>query len=184
MPVVVKLAMVRKIALYVSATLPRDLDRVMSPELKALQDADFGWVRTLDSVWSDEAADAGPNEDLVDGIISELAALTKSPNPPSRVLLGQAGIGKTHLVGHGLKVSLWHPGFLISLITAEPLSSISLSNGGMRFATSFKASVDFKARSCASPACVPAAQQLPAKVSARARAGSDEIPGSRLKHSL
>jgi hypothetical protein len=33
----------------------------MSPELQALQDADFGWARSLDSVWSDEAADAGPN---------------------------------------------------------------------------------------------------------------------------
>jgi hypothetical protein len=39
----------------------------MSPELQALQDADFGWVRSLDSVWSDEAADAGPNQDFVDG---------------------------------------------------------------------------------------------------------------------
>jgi hypothetical protein len=71
----------------------------MSPELKALQDADFGWVRSLDSVWSDEATDAGPNEELVDGIITELAELTQSPNPPGRVFLGQAGIGKTHLIG-------------------------------------------------------------------------------------
>jgi hypothetical protein len=70
----------------------------MSPELQALQNADFGWVRSLDSVWSDEATDAGPNEDLVDGMIAELAGLTQSPNPPGRVLLGQAGIGKTHLV--------------------------------------------------------------------------------------
>jgi hypothetical protein len=71
----------------------------MSPELKALQDADFGWVRSLDSVWSDDATDAGPNQDLVDGVIAELAKLTQSPNPPGRVFLGQAGIGKTHLVG-------------------------------------------------------------------------------------
>jgi Helicase HerA, central domain len=71
----------------------------MSPELQALQDADFGWVRSLDSVWSDEATDAGPNEDLVDGTITELAQLTRSPNPPGRVFLGQAGIGKTHLIG-------------------------------------------------------------------------------------
>jgi hypothetical protein len=71
----------------------------MSPELQALQGADFGWVRSLDSVWSDEATDAGPNEDLVDGTVTELAQLTKSPNPPGRVFLGQAGIGKTHLIG-------------------------------------------------------------------------------------
>jgi hypothetical protein len=71
----------------------------MSTELQALQEADFGWVRSLDSVWSDEASDVGPNEDLVDGIITELAKLTKSPNPPGRVFLGQAGVGKTHLIG-------------------------------------------------------------------------------------
>jgi len=34
----------------------------MNPELQALQDADFGWVRSLDSVWSDEETDAGPNQ--------------------------------------------------------------------------------------------------------------------------
>ncbi len=71
----------------------------MSPELQALQDADFGWVRSLDSVWADEVTDAGPNEDMADDIITELAGLTQSPNPPGRVLLGQAGIGKTHLIG-------------------------------------------------------------------------------------
>jgi DNA replication protein DnaC len=71
----------------------------MSPELQALQDADFGWVRSLDSVWADEVTDAGPNEDMADDIITELARLTQSPNPPGRVFLGQAGIGKTHLIG-------------------------------------------------------------------------------------
>ncbi|MCX8254293.1 AAA family ATPase [Beijerinckiaceae bacterium RH AL1] len=32
-------------------------------------------------------------------MIAEVAALTAAPNPPGRVFLGQAGIGKTHLVG-------------------------------------------------------------------------------------
>jgi hypothetical protein len=70
----------------------------MTPELQALQNADFGWVRSLDSVWSDEATDAGPNDDAVEGLIAELIGLTRSPNPPGRVFLGQAGIGKTHFV--------------------------------------------------------------------------------------
>jgi hypothetical protein len=70
----------------------------MTPELQALQNADFGWVRSLDSVWNDEATDAGPNEDAVEGVIAELAGLTQSPNPPGRVFLGQAGIGKTHFI--------------------------------------------------------------------------------------
>jgi hypothetical protein len=81
----------------------------MSPELRALQGADFGWVRSLDSVWSDEATDAGPNSDLVDGTVTELAGLAQSPNPPGRVFIGQAGIGKTHLVG-GLRRSAWAKG--------------------------------------------------------------------------
>jgi Helicase HerA, central domain len=71
----------------------------MSIELQALQDADFGWVRPLDSIWSDNANSDGPNENLVDEIASELAKLKKSPNPPGRVFLGQAGIGKTHFIG-------------------------------------------------------------------------------------
>ena len=57
-------------------------------------------MQSLDSVWHDEAmADAGPNQDLVDHLVAELARLTTAPNPPARVFLGQAGIGKTHLVG-------------------------------------------------------------------------------------
>jgi hypothetical protein len=70
----------------------------MNLELQALRDADFGWARSLDSVWSDEATDAGPNQDLIIRTTAELAGLTHSPNPPGRVFLGQAGIGKTHFV--------------------------------------------------------------------------------------
>ena len=72
----------------------------MNKELQALQDADFGWVQSLESVWSnEESADAGPNQDLVEDLIAQIAKLTKTPNPPGRVFLGQAGIGKTHFVG-------------------------------------------------------------------------------------
>ena len=61
----------------------------MTNELQALQDADFGWVQSLESVWSDEGAtDAGPNQDYVDAIIADLKKLTKAPNPPGRALLG------------------------------------------------------------------------------------------------
>lgn len=72
----------------------------MNKELQALQDADFGWVQSLESVWSNDAsADAGPNQEFVDALADVLHKLTTSPNPPGRVFLGQAGIGKTHLVG-------------------------------------------------------------------------------------
>jgi DNA helicase HerA-like ATPase len=73
---------------------------MMSVELQALQDADFGWVQSLDSIWSDDdPTDAGPNQDLADQIINQLSRLTTTPNPPCRAFLGQAGIGKTHFVG-------------------------------------------------------------------------------------
>ena len=82
----------------------------MNKELQALQDADFGWVQSLESVWSnEEMADAGPNQDLVDSLIAEVAKLTTTPNPPGCVFLGQAGIGKTHLVGV-LKRRAWAAG--------------------------------------------------------------------------
>lgn len=72
----------------------------MTSELQVLQDVDFGWVQSLDSVWSDDGpTDAGPNQEFADNVIAELATLIKSPNPPGRVFLGQAGIGKTHFVG-------------------------------------------------------------------------------------
>jgi hypothetical protein len=72
----------------------------MNVELKALQDADFGWVLSQESVWSNEdVTDAGPNQDHIDKIIGEFAQLSKSPNPPCRAFLGQAGVGKTHFVG-------------------------------------------------------------------------------------
>jgi hypothetical protein len=72
----------------------------MNSDLQALQDADFGWVRSLESVWTDDDdMDAGPNDDLVESLVAELAQLTQSPNPPGRVFLGQAGIGKTHFMG-------------------------------------------------------------------------------------
>ena len=56
----------------------------MSPELQALQDADFGWVRSRDSVWSDEAPDAGPNEDLAAAIVAELCI--SADDDPAKVI--------------------------------------------------------------------------------------------------
>lgn len=72
----------------------------MTAELQALSDADFGWVQSLESVWIDESAtDAGPNQHYVDAIVADLTKLTRAAEPPGRTLLGQAGIGKTHIVG-------------------------------------------------------------------------------------
>jgi Helicase HerA, central domain len=75
----------------------------MSLELDAFGEANFSWVRPLESVWSDaEATTGGPNDVLEDRIIAELLRQTKDPanKPLGRLLVGQAGIGKTHLVGN------------------------------------------------------------------------------------
>lgn len=57
----------------------------MTDELLALQDADFGWVEPLETIWSDATtADAGPNQDFADQLITELAKLTAAANPPGR----------------------------------------------------------------------------------------------------
>jgi len=53
----------------------------MSPELQALQDADFGWARFARQCLERRGGGPGPNQDLADGLITELAKLTKSPNP-------------------------------------------------------------------------------------------------------
>ena len=61
----------------------------MNKELQALQDADFGWVQSLDSVWSNEGFnDAGPNQEYVDKLVRELAALKGAPSTPGRVYVG------------------------------------------------------------------------------------------------
>jgi uncharacterized protein DUF87 len=107
----------------------------MNSEIQALQDADFGWARSLDSVWSDdEFADAGPNQDLVDGIINELAELKRSPNPPGRVFLGQAGIGKTHLMGI-LRRRAWSKGCWFVMLDVVGITDF-WSSAALSFVTS------------------------------------------------
>ncbi|UDL93618.1 ATP-binding protein [Lichenihabitans sp. PAMC28606] len=74
----------------------------MSLALDALRDADFGWLRSLESVWSDaDTTVGGPNEALLDSLVADFFRKTKeaSTKPPGHVLVGAAGIGKTHLVG-------------------------------------------------------------------------------------
>ena len=84
----------------------------MSTALEALERADFDWTRTLDSVWSDADPTAGgPNEVVISTVANDLFKETKdlSAHPLGRVLVGQAGIGKTHLVGR-LRREVWAKG--------------------------------------------------------------------------
>lgn len=83
----------------------------MSPDLEAFRDVDFGWVRSLDSVWRDaDATVGGPNAAIVDEIVAALMRIESGGDPPQgRILLGQAGVGKTHLVGN-LRRQTWKAG--------------------------------------------------------------------------
>jgi hypothetical protein len=75
----------------------------MSKALDAFRDVNFSWVRSLESIWSDEEATTGGHNDaLADEIVASLILDTKitTKKPPGLFLVGQAGIGKTHLVGN------------------------------------------------------------------------------------
>ena len=84
----------------------------MTTDLAALERADFDWVRTLDSVWSDaEPSASGPNEPIVAQIADDLfrAARDLGSRPGGRVMVGPAGVGKTHMVGQ-LRREVWARG--------------------------------------------------------------------------
>lgn len=83
----------------------------MSDALDALRGIDFDWVRTLDSIWIDTAPTGGPNERLVPEIVADLHRKARQPADRAlgRVLVGQSGIGKTHLIGQ-LRREAWRTG--------------------------------------------------------------------------
>ncbi|MET7242753.1 ATP-binding protein [Methylobacterium sp. EM32] len=81
----------------------------MSDALDALRRVNFDWVRTLDSVWLDAEPTGAPNEALIPGIVEALHAQTPGSRPRGRVLVGEPGIGKTHLVGQ-IRREVWARG--------------------------------------------------------------------------
>lgn len=83
----------------------------MSDALDALRRVDFDWVRTLDSIWIDTPPTGGPNERLAPEIVAELQRKARAPadRAEGRVLVGQSGVGKTHLVGQ-LRQEVWRAG--------------------------------------------------------------------------
>ncbi|MEH3148587.1 MAG: ATP-binding protein [Methylobacterium frigidaeris] len=83
----------------------------MSTALDALRRVNFDWVRTLDSVWLDVEPTGGPNDALAPRIAAALhdGARDTGMRPPGRVLVGQSGIGKTHLIGQ-IRREVWASG--------------------------------------------------------------------------
>ncbi|KMO12945.1 ATPase AAA, partial [Methylobacterium platani JCM 14648] len=82
----------------------------MSDALDALRRVNFDWVRTLDSVWLDAEPTGAPNEGLIPGIVAALHAQPGAAGRArGRVLVGEPGIGKTHLVGQ-IRREAWESG--------------------------------------------------------------------------
>ncbi|MGE7418892.1 ATP-binding protein, partial [Methylobacterium tarhaniae] len=81
----------------------------MSDALDALRRVNFDWVRTLDSVWLEAEPTGAPNEALIPGIVEALHAQKPGSRPRGRVLVGEPGIGKTHLVGQ-IRREVWASG--------------------------------------------------------------------------
>jgi hypothetical protein len=82
---------------------------VTSKLLDSFATVDFDWVRHLDSVWEDSPHDVAElNGAIADEILGELARCNKPEgrSPLGRIVVGQAGSGKTHLVG-SLRRKLW-----------------------------------------------------------------------------
>jgi hypothetical protein len=74
----------------------------MSQELQAFRAADFNWTHDLQSVWSDSASHVDElHGDLIERIIDDFFFRTQklTDNPIGQVILGEAGAGKTHLIG-------------------------------------------------------------------------------------
>src|SRR5260370_32414173 len=78
------------------------MDHQMNDALRALQAADLNWTHDLQSVWSDSVFQVDElHRSLIDGLIDNFFARTKktTDNPIGQVILGEAGAGKTHLIG-------------------------------------------------------------------------------------
>lgn len=81
----------------------------MSNALEALRLVDFNWARTLESIWSDtDPVSCGANGALVHEIVEQFhrETPTAAARAVGRVVIGQSGIGKTHLVGN-LRRRVW-----------------------------------------------------------------------------
>jgi hypothetical protein len=84
----------------------------MNDALQAFRSVDFNWTHDLQSVWSDPSFQVDElHKPLIDQIIGDFLSRTKTShsNPIGNVVLGEAGAGKTHLIGT-LRRRVWQAG--------------------------------------------------------------------------
>jgi hypothetical protein len=80
-------------------------------QLDVLRAVDFNWTRQLKSVWRDQPYHAPEiHQDVLDDLMAYFLTHTRDPDPDNepvgRVIVGPAGLGKTHLVGE-LRRRVW-----------------------------------------------------------------------------
>ena len=84
----------------------------MNQALQAFRAVDFNWTRDLQSVWSDPVFQVDAlHKSTIDGMMDDFLRFTRRPsdNPIGQVILGEAGVGKTHMIGT-LRRRTWQAG--------------------------------------------------------------------------
>ncbi|MBB5048826.1 hypothetical protein HNR60_003596 [Rhodopseudomonas rhenobacensis] len=79
-------------------------------ELEAFRAVDFNWTRQLKGIWRDQPYHAPVHEDVLDELMRYFLSSTRDAEPDNeplgRVVIGSAGLGKTHLIGE-LRRRVW-----------------------------------------------------------------------------
>ena len=92
----------------------------MTTELEALRAVDFNWVRQLRSIWRDpsyhvESIHQALINDIVDYFAKGTYEVDPANEPQGRIVVGPAGLGKTHLIGE-LRRRVWQNGGFFVLL--------------------------------------------------------------------
>jgi hypothetical protein len=92
----------------------------MTAELEAFGAVDFNWVRQLQSIWRNPSYHVDSiHPALVDDIVDYFTKVTSDSDPADepqgRIIVGPAGLGKTHLIGE-LRRRVWKNGGFFVLL--------------------------------------------------------------------
>jgi hypothetical protein len=92
----------------------------MTTELEAFGAVDFNWVRQLQSIWRDPPYHVDSiHPALVNDIVNYFTKVTSDSDPANepqgRIIVGPAGLGKTHLIGE-LRRRVWKNGCFFVLL--------------------------------------------------------------------